>query len=166
VVIEMSRAVRYDEPAAAIFAVIADVPGYPAWQPGVESASLAGQGAFRQGNRIHQVRMAMGRRTQITLTITQLVPARLVTLATDPAAVPGVRETYRLRPDGDGCRLEFRLALDGIPAMAEHIVGAQLTRQIQQMLERLATIAASLPSARRPTEGSPDDLADPPIESR
>jgi hypothetical protein len=95
--------------------------------------------------------MVMGRRTEIGLTITRLVPAELVTLATDPGGTPAVRETYRLRPDGDGCRLEFRLTLDGIPAMAEHLAGAQLTRQIQQMLERLATIAASRqpPAANR-----------------
>jgi hypothetical protein len=154
-VIEISRAARYHQPAGAIFAVLADLPGYPAWQPGVECASLVGEGAFRQGNRIRQVRTVMGRRTQVSLTITQLVPAGLVTLATDPGAVPAVRETYRLRPDGDGCRLEFRLTLSGIPAMAEHIVGAQLTRHVQQMLERLAAIADSRPPVWRPAEGSP-----------
>jgi hypothetical protein len=141
--IEISRAARYDAPAGTIFAIITDLASYSAWQPGVESAGLAGEGPARQGSRIRQVRMVMGRRTEIGLTITRLVPAELVTLATDPGGTPAVRETYRLRPDGDGCRLEFRLTLVGIPAMAEHLAGAQLTRQIQQMLERLATIAAS-----------------------
>lgn len=164
--IEISRAARYDQPAGAIFAVLADLPGYPAWQPGVECASPAGEGAFRPGNRIRQARMVMGRRTQINLTITQLVPAGLVILATEPGAIPAVQETYRLRPDEDGCRLEFRLTLDGVPVMAEHIVRAQLNRQVQQMLERLAAIAASRQSACRPTEGSSEDLADPPTESR
>jgi hypothetical protein len=149
-VIEISRAARYDQPAGAIFAVLADLPGYPAWQPGVECASTDGEGAFRQGDRVRQVRTVMGRRTQINLTITQLVPAGLVTLATDPGAIPAVRETYRLRPDGNGCRLEFRLTLDGMPAMAEHLVRAQLTRQVQQTLERLAAIAASRQPACRP----------------
>jgi Polyketide cyclase / dehydrase and lipid transport len=154
-VIEIDRAAGYDAPAGAIFAVIADLSGHPAWQPGVEFASLVGEGAFRQGTRIRQVRMVMGRRTEIGLTVTRLVPAELVTLATDPGAVPAVRETYRLHPDGDGCRLEFRLTLDGIPAMAEHLASAQLTRQVQQMLERLAPIVASQQSAWRPTEEAP-----------
>jgi hypothetical protein len=102
--IEISRAARYDAPAGTIFAIITDLASYPAWQPGVESAGLAGEGPARQGSRIRQVRMVMGRRTEIGLTITRLGPAELVTLATDPGGTPAVRETYRLRPDGDGCR--------------------------------------------------------------
>jgi hypothetical protein len=148
--IEIIRAARYDAPAGAIFAIITDPPRYPAWQPGVESASLDREGPARQGSRISQVRTVMGRRAEIGLTVTRLVPAELVTLATGPGATPAVAEAFRLRPDGDGCRLEFRLILDGIPAMAEHLARAQLTRQAQQMLERLAVIAASRQSAPRP----------------
>ena len=54
-----------------------------------------------------------------------------------------MQQSYRLRPDGEGCRLDFQLTLDGVPKMAEHLARAQLTRQILHMLERLATIAAS-----------------------
>jgi hypothetical protein len=42
--IEISRAARYDAPAGTIFAIITDLASYPAWQPGVESAGLAGEG--------------------------------------------------------------------------------------------------------------------------
>lgn len=143
--IEISRTARYDAPAGTIFAVITDPSRYPAWQHDVQSASMAREGPARQGARIHQVRTVMGRRTAIGLTITQLVPAELVTLATAAGAKPAMRQTYRLRPDGDGCRLEFQLTVDGVPPMAEHIARAQLTRQIPQMLERLATIAANRP---------------------
>jgi hypothetical protein len=155
--IEISRAARYNAPAGAIFAIITDLSRYPAWQPGVEFASLVGEGTFRQGARIRQVRTVMGRQTDVGLTITRLVPAELLTLVTAPGATPAVRETYRLRPDGDGCRLEFLLALDGIPVMAEHLARAQLTAQMHQMLERLAIVAASRQPACRPEEGSPDD---------
>jgi Polyketide cyclase / dehydrase and lipid transport len=154
--IEISRVARYDAPTDAIFAIITDVSSWPAWQPGVESARLPGEGTVRQGSRIRQVRMVMGSRTEIGLVITQLVPADLVILATAAGAAPAVRETYRLRPAADGCRLEFGLILDGIHAMAEHIARAQLTRQVQQMAERLATIAASRQPARRSEEEHPD----------
>jgi ribosome-associated toxin RatA of RatAB toxin-antitoxin module len=164
--IEISRAARYDAPASTIFAIITDPPRYPAWQPGVESASLAGEDTFRQGARIRQFRTVMGRRTEIGLTITRHVPTELVTLATGPGATPAVREAYRLRPDGDGCRLEFRLTLDGIHAMGEHLARAQLTRQTQEMLERLATIAASRQPPCRPTGGSSDNSTAPYTESR
>jgi hypothetical protein len=157
--IEISRAARYDAPAGAIFTIITDLSRYPAWQPGVECASLVGEGTFRQGACIRQVRTVMGRWTDIGLTITRLVPDELLTLVTAPGATPAVRETYRLRPDGDGCRVKFRLALDGIPVMAEHLACAQLTGQTQQMRERLAIIAASRQPACWPAEGSPDSTA-------
>lgn len=44
------------------------------WQPGVEFVSLVGEGLARQGSRISQVRIMMGRRTEIGLAITRLVP--------------------------------------------------------------------------------------------
>jgi hypothetical protein len=163
--IEISRAAAYDAPVVAIFAVITDPSRYPAWQPSVEFASLAGGDIFRESNQIRQVRMVMGRRTQIDLAITRLVPAELVTLATDPGAIPALRETYRLRPDRDGCRLEFRVTLDGIPAMAEHLVRAQLTRQTQQMPHRLATIVGSRQLACWPADAGPDGSIPPHTES-
>lgn len=141
--IEISSSAHYDLPASRIFAIITDPSRYPAWQADVESASLIGDGPARQGAHIRQVRKVMGRRTEVGLTITHLVPAELVTLATGPGADPGVQQSYRLRPDGEGCRLDFQLTLDGVPKMAEHLARAQLTRQILHMLERLATIAAS-----------------------
>ena len=141
--IEIRWTAVYDEPASTIFAVIAEPSRYPAWQPDVESACLAGDGPARQGARIRQVRKVMGHRTEVAMTIAELVPAELFVLATDPGAKPVVVQTYRLWPEGPGCRLEFHLTLDGIPTMAEHLAGAQLTRQIPQMLERLATIAAN-----------------------
>jgi uncharacterized protein YndB with AHSA1/START domain len=141
--IEIRWTAVYDEPASTIFAVIAEPSRYPAWQPDVESACLAGDGPARQGARIRQVRKVMGHRTEVAMTITGLVPAELFVLATDPGAKPAVVQTYRLWQEGHGCRLEFHLTLDGIPTMAEHLAGAQLTRQIPQMLERLATIAAN-----------------------
>jgi ribosome-associated toxin RatA of RatAB toxin-antitoxin module len=165
-VIEISQAARYATPASVIYAVLTDVASYPAWQPGVEFASLAGECPARQGSRIRENRIVMGRRTEIDMTITRLVLGELVTLATRPGATPAVRETYRLRPDTDGCRLEFRLTLDGISAMAEHLARAQLTHQIQQMLERLATIAASRQRAWRLAQGSPDDPATLHTENR
>jgi uncharacterized protein YndB with AHSA1/START domain len=141
--IHISRTARYDQPAGTIFAILTDPSRYPAWQPDVQSAILAGDGPARQGARVRQVRTVMGHRTEIGLTFTRLVPAELVTLATAAGAQPAVRQSYRLWQDGDGCRLDYKLTLDGVPKMAEHLARAQLTRQIPQMLERLATIAAN-----------------------
>jgi uncharacterized protein YndB with AHSA1/START domain len=144
--IQISGSARYDTPAGTIFAILTDPSRYPAWQPDVESATLADGGPARQGARIRQVRTVMGRRTDIGLTLTHLVPAELVTLATAADAQPAVRQTYRLRPDGEGCRLDYRLTLEGVPKMAEHLARAQLARQLPQMFDRLAAIAAN----RRP----------------
>jgi hypothetical protein len=141
--IQISGSARYDTPAGTIFAILTDPSRYPAWQPDVESATMAAGGPARQGARIRQVRTVMGRRTDIDLTITHLVPVELVTLATTAGAQPAVRQSWRLRPDCGGCRLDYRLTLDGVPKMAEPLARAQLTRQIPQMLDRLAAIAAN-----------------------
>jgi uncharacterized protein YndB with AHSA1/START domain len=142
--IEISSSTHYDQPASTVFAILTDPASYPAWQADVESASLAGDASAQQGARIRQVRKVMGRRAEIALTISELVPGEQLTLATDPDFKPAIRQSWRLQPDeGGGCRLDFQLNLDGVPRMAEHIARAQLSRTVPQMLDRLGTVAAT-----------------------
>jgi hypothetical protein len=77
------------------------------------------------GIQVLQVHNVMGRQTEVTLTATECELDRLITLQTPTGARPGVRQAYRLQPTGDGgCRLDFHLALNGVPRMAEHLVKA------------------------------------------
>ena len=140
--IDITSSASYAQPAATVFAILADPSSYPAWQADVQSAALAGDGPARAGTRIREVRKVMGRRADVELTISEMVPGERITLATADGAKPAVRQAWHLQPDGAGCRLDFQLTLDGVPKMAEHLARAQLSRQVPQMLERLGTVAA------------------------
>jgi hypothetical protein len=90
----------------------------------------------------------MGRHTDIPLTVTEYEQDRLITLQTPAGARPGVRQAYRLEPTGDGgSRLDFHLALDGVPRMAEHAVKTELSHQVKQFFEDLGAIVAGRPAA-------------------
>jgi len=140
--IELTDSMSYGQPAAAIFAVLTDLAGYPAWQDAVESAGLV-DGPLRVGARVRQTRKAMGWRGQVDVTVTEFVPDERLTLATDDGTTPGVRQSYQLTSEGDGCRVNYQLALDGVPKVFEPLVRAQLHHQVPRMLRRLGEMAAA-----------------------
>ena len=70
-------------------------------------------------------------------------PIVILTLATDDGTTPGVRQSYQLTSEGDGCRVNYQLALDGVPKVFEPLVRAQLHHQVPRMLRRLGEMAAA-----------------------
>ncbi|MCG5214743.1 SRPBCC family protein [Streptosporangium sp. KLBMP 9127] len=134
--ITVDHEVAYPHDAQQVFAVLADLDGFPAWQSDVLEAHLTGP--LREGAAVAQVRQVMGRRTEVSLTVTEYLPGERITLRTAPGTRPGVTQSYGVRPAGQGCAVEFHLELDGVPRMAEHLVKAQLTKQVQVMFERLS----------------------------
>jgi uncharacterized protein YndB with AHSA1/START domain len=133
--IEIQTSATYQQPPEVLFAVLADLGGYPAWQADVLSAEANGAAAV--GTEVHQVRKIMGRHTDVGLTVTEYDPGKLIVLATAEGASPGVEQTYRALTDGTGSRLEFRLRLEGVPRMAEHLAKAQLGKQVPKLLAAL-----------------------------
>jgi uncharacterized protein YndB with AHSA1/START domain len=143
----LDYAVTYPYPAPAVFDAITDFPAYPWWQPhvGVRAAGALPSGP---GTQVLRVQDVMGHETDITLTLTEYEQDRLLTLQTPAGARPGVRQAYRLEPTGDGgCRLDFHLALDGVPKMAEHFVKTELSHQVKRFFEDLGAIVAGRPAA-------------------
>jgi uncharacterized protein YndB with AHSA1/START domain len=136
--ITIDHVAGYERSAEEVFALLCDLDGYPAWQPDVLEAHAAGP--LREGVAVAQVRKVMGRRTEIGLTVTAYVPGERITLGTAPDTRPGVTQTYAVRPTEEGCALEFHLELDGVPRMAEHLVKAQLGKQVPLMFERLGSL--------------------------
>ena len=100
-------------------------------------------GPLRVGARVRQTRKAMGWRGQVDVTVTEFVPDERLTLATDDGTTPGVRQSYQLTSEGDGCRVNYQLALDGVPKVFEPLVRAQLHHQVPRMLRRLGEMAAA-----------------------
>jgi Polyketide cyclase / dehydrase and lipid transport len=144
--IEISENAEYDLPADAIFAALTDFASYPSWQEAVESATLL-DSPVRVGARVTVLRKEMGWRGTVNVTVAELVPGELLTLATVEGTKPSVRQSYQLTSEGGGCRLRYALALDGMPKMFEPIARAQLRRQVPRMLRRLAENTAVAPGS-------------------
>ncbi|MEV4000618.1 SRPBCC family protein [Actinomadura sp. NPDC049753] len=125
-------------PASAVFTVLADLERYPAWQQDVLEAQV--NGPVREGAAVAQVRKVMGRRTELSLTVTEYVPGELIAIQTVAGTRPAVTQRYAVHASGAGCRVEFLLELDGVPRMAEHLVRAQLGKQVPQLFQRLGSL--------------------------
>ncbi|MGI5485325.1 SRPBCC family protein [Microtetraspora malaysiensis] len=136
--ITVDHTAGFPHPPETVFTVLSDIEGYPAWQSDVLEARI--DGPLRKGALVSQVRKVMGRRTEMDLTVDDYVSGEQITLRTAPGARPGVTQKYAVRPSGDGCEVEFRLELDGVPKMAEHLVRAQLGKQVPLLFERLGAL--------------------------
>ncbi|MFF4893560.1 SRPBCC family protein [Micromonospora chersina] len=136
--IEIEHTAEYPQPATALFAVLADIEGYPAWQADVAQCHL--DGPLRQGATVTQVRTVLGRRTEVELRVVRIEPERALVLSTGPHARPAVTQRYAVSDAGDGCRVTFRLELEGVPRMAEPLVRVQLGKQVPQLFLRLGEL--------------------------
>jgi hypothetical protein len=143
--IEIADTASYDLPAAAIFAVLSDIPGYATWHEAVESATLV-DSPLRVGARVRQTRKEMGWRGEVNVTVVEFVPGELITLATDEGTKPAVRQSYRVTAEGDGCELTYKLTLDGVPKVFEPVVRERLRRQLPRTLRRIPESAAVTPA--------------------
>ncbi|MEV0649085.1 SRPBCC family protein [Phytomonospora sp. NPDC050363] len=140
--ITVEHTADYPFPAQRVFDTVADLAGHPVWQPEVLAVSPVDDDPVAVGKRILQTRKVMGRRTEIALTVTEFEPASHLVLATDAGAEPGVTQTYTITDRDGGSRCDFRLELDGVPRLAEHLARAQLSRRVPELFRRLATVLA------------------------
>jgi hypothetical protein len=135
--IDIEHVTAYPQATDTVFAAIADISTYPAWQSDVMSAEIVGGAEVAAGTEIHQVRKVMGRKTDVTLTVADFKPGELLVLRTIDGIGPSVEQTYRILADGTGSTVYFHLHLDGVPRMAEHLAKAQLGKQVPKMFECL-----------------------------
>ncbi|KUJ68154.1 polyketide cyclase [Streptomyces albus subsp. albus] len=97
-------------PPEAVFAVLADVDGWPGWFDAVTAARPL------DGGRRREVRLRGG--TRLVETVLAADPAERYTYRVDGATAPGLRallEEWRLTPAGGGTRIRYTFALDGSP---------------------------------------------------
>jgi hypothetical protein len=131
---ESSRVIH--APAATLFAIYADVPNWPAWDPDAKSASI--QGPFVSG--------AIGRVVPhggppSTVRFVEVVPnARFRVQCRLPLCA--MHFDYLLSEDGDATRVTHRVTFVGLLSpVFGRLIGSGMRRNLPTALERLASIA-------------------------
>jgi hypothetical protein len=131
-----------DVAAGALWAVVADVPNWPAWQPGVEAVRVSAGG--------RSVLIREGRRQTWAVVEEVAPPTRLVVVA--PLFLAQARTTYELTPAARGTRISVAVRLIGplqFPYRAA--LGRRLELGLPEAVRRLVEVA------RRVAGGPPGD---------
>jgi carbon monoxide dehydrogenase subunit G len=117
-----------------VFAYLTDVSNLPAWQAGVQSATL------RDG-RIEESRSLLGRQLQTTLEIVEHEEPRLFTLHALDSPVP-FTVRHELEPAAGGTLLTVTAEGD-VPGFAAGLLARAAEKQIRKDFERLKQILES-----------------------
>ena len=118
-----------------VFAYLTDVSNLPAWQAGVQSATL-GDG------RIEESRSLLGRQLQTTLEIVEQDEPRLFTLRALDSPVP-FTVRHELEPADAGTTLLTVTAEGDVPGFAAGLLARRAEKQIRKDFERLKQIFES-----------------------
>ncbi len=127
-------------PPERVWALLADVPGWPRWNAGVASAVL--HGPFASGSRFDMQLPGGGPLLQSTL-----LDVRPGECFIDETVFEGVlvRVTHALAPLAGGVRVTYRAEVEG-PGAAE--VGAGVSADFSDVLSALKTLAERADDAR------------------
>ena len=147
--IELDYQLGYPYPPAVIFAVLANVADYPAWQSDVLAARVRGGGPARPGAEVSVVRKVLGRSEHFRMYVNEYEQDRGLTLQTVTDAWPHLTHAFRLRPAVtlDCCWLSLRVTLAGTPSLAEHLAEASLLYRVIDAFDSLRSYLASAHAA-------------------
>jgi ribosome-associated toxin RatA of RatAB toxin-antitoxin module len=143
--IELEYQLGYPYPPAVIFAVLANVADYPAWQSDVLAARVQGGGPARPGAEVSVVRKVLGRSEYFRMYVDEYEQDRELTLKTGTDASPLLTHAFRLKPavTRDCCWLSLRVNLAGAPSLAEPVAEASLLYRVIEAFDGLRSYLAS-----------------------
>ncbi len=118
-----------------VFAYLTDVSNLPAWQAGVQSATLT-------DGRIEESRSLLGRQLQTTLEIVEQEEPHLFTLRALDSPVPFTVRHEIEAADGGGAQLTV-IAEGDVPGFAAGLLARRAEKQIRKDFERLKQILES-----------------------
>lgn len=126
-------------PAAEVWAVVADVPGWPRWTPTVRSAELLDAPALALGAR---VRLRQPRLPVLVWTVDALDPGRSFSWSTGPrlARTTAVHTVHELGPGR--CRVELVFAQAGLAAVLGAVTAGTTRRYVDAEAAGLARFCA------------------------
>ena len=140
----------FDYPAAAVFALLADLEVRPRWINGILEIRVAPPGPARLGTSYFESGKFSGFKSEKTMTVTEYEQDRLLTLATAPEVQQLFRESYRIEPLSEGtCRVHFTVEIGGAPKVGEFFMRQALKKELPQNAVRLKTTLAGRTGAAR-----------------
>ena len=131
---------RYDVPVERGFAFITDTANWPRFWPGfvrLEEGSHWGAA----GDTARMVTRLLGRERELTMTVRQFEPNRLVTYTSTQPGLPDARHERGFEPGGDG--FAYRLAVEyeprgGLDGVFDRVVLARgIRRAFEQTFDAL-----------------------------
>jgi ribosome-associated toxin RatA of RatAB toxin-antitoxin module len=134
----------FDYPAAAIFALLANLEARPTWIAGILEVRVTPLGPARLGTSYFEAGKFSGFKSEKTLFVTEFEQDRLLTLATPAEAKAPWRESYRIEPLSEGaCRVHFTIEVGNVPKVAEFFMRQEMKKAQPQNAERLKSLIAS-----------------------
>lgn len=139
---EVTLDVRIDAPPVLVFAVLADVPRWPARIEAITRVETLTSGPVAPGTRFRETRLMFGRTATEEMTVAELVTPVLLVLTADNHGTH-YRMTHRLSPEGAATRLN--LVFEGQPqtflarllAPLGYLMANSVRRQIEADLASL-----------------------------
>lgn len=102
---KIQRTVETTAPPEAVFAYLSDFTTTREWDPGtVDTTKVSGDGGV--GTTYHNVSSFLGRKTELTYTVTGHEPPRQFALRGENKSVVA-HDTMEIAPDGEGSRVTY-----------------------------------------------------------
>ncbi|MGN6522667.1 MAG: SRPBCC family protein [Actinomycetes bacterium] len=141
---QSTQSIVVDAPAAEVMAVIADFPAYPQWVAAAKKVEVLETGADGRAKRVHFVLDAGAVKDDYVLGYTWVSPLELRWQLVRAQLLKGMDGSYVLTPDGDGCDVTYRLAVDlRVPMLgmlkrrAEKAIVDTALRELKNRVEQL-----------------------------
>jgi hypothetical protein len=113
---------RVDAPCDAVWAVLADLPGWSRWN----TVSPVAPAALEVGARWTLALHARGATRHVTVRVVTLEPGRALAWRGGLPVLLDVVHGFELRPDGDGCVITHHEVFQGLLApLVPRVVGAK-----------------------------------------
>jgi carbon monoxide dehydrogenase subunit G len=126
-------------PPAKIYAVLSNFDD-ALWVPGMKECKQVTPGAFGVGTKAHQVKMQMGRPTEVEVTVAEAVPDQRTKLVAVPKGRPPATVTWEMAPQGEGATLvkeTISFELPGLMKLMTPMVKGALSKEMDETIATL-----------------------------
>jgi len=126
-------------PPAKVFAYVADLANWPAWQSDMKQAELVSGSRGQPGARYHYVSKAMGMTFDSTVDIVRVESGRSVTFEGPWVGMIRPRGTYTVEPAPEGSKVTLNPhpEMRGLGKLLAGLMGGKMTKMNEEHLAGL-----------------------------